>query len=554
MTKHIPKIIYIIFLIALILRIWKLDIFPMGFHSDEARVAWNSYSILKTGSDDRGNILSLYYNTFGDYRPTGIFYITIPSLLIFGQTEFAVRFPSALIGAFTVFPLFLLIREITKNERLARNAGLLLTFSPWHFEVSRATSEVVISTFFILYSLYFLVRAIKHENKREYILSGSFILISFLFYHSIRLLAPLLFLTIIVYYIKNEGLKILTKQLLLLFIFVLSLTLIFSFTSEARQRLSQVSLIQDENTLYEIERLQSERPNRSLLEQLITSRYSIYIKRFIIEYSSYFNGNFLLGEFARPYRYTTPGVGLLTLSEFILFTVGIIYLVKPKRNRLPIFFLLIAPLPAALTTEDAPNLHRAFLMVPFIVIIEAYGFLAISKIKPYSVVLKYPFYIFLFFSFLVFLYRYFFYSYSHMPFIKNYSLDGSSYRNIMTKELVLEVENIRSKYDKVIFTNSTDDPYPWYAFFTKKDPKEFNTFAIKRTNGPWEYENIVFSQSKCPSSSYFKSEAGTILVIDASAPICAYDSQIKDGQPIKVTKKLFRPDGSEVFVFLERKI
>src|SRR3989304_553965 len=106
-----------IFLLALVLRIYKLGTFPVGFHADEARVAWNSLSILKTGADDRGNKFSLYYNTFGDFRPTGIFYATIPSIAIFGRSEFAVRFPAALLGALSVVPLFFLTNLISKNKK-----------------------------------------------------------------------------------------------------------------------------------------------------------------------------------------------------------------------------------------------------------------------------------------------------------------------------------------------------------------------------------------------------------------------------------------------------
>src|SRR3990167_10194170 len=113
------KLLILIFLLALFLRTYRLSTFPFGFHADEVRVGWNSYSILKTGLDDRGNLLALYYNTFGDYRPTGIFYFTIPSILIFGLTEFAVRFPSALFGALTIFPIYFLTKELINKKYLS---------------------------------------------------------------------------------------------------------------------------------------------------------------------------------------------------------------------------------------------------------------------------------------------------------------------------------------------------------------------------------------------------------------------------------------------------
>src|SRR4030043_2215732 len=137
------KLLFLIFLLALLLRVYKLGVFPIGFHIDEAKVGWNAFSILKTGKDDLGNRFSLYYNTFGDYRPTGIFYLTIPSIAVFGRNEFAVRFPSAFFGALTILPLYLFVTEISKSKKdkgklslFGLTASFLLAVSPWHIETS----------------------------------------------------------------------------------------------------------------------------------------------------------------------------------------------------------------------------------------------------------------------------------------------------------------------------------------------------------------------------------------------------------------------------------
>ena len=66
-----------IFVLALLLRIVNLNSVPYGFHVDEAKAAWNSFSILRTGHDDHGKFLPLYYDSFGDFRPTGIIYSII---------------------------------------------------------------------------------------------------------------------------------------------------------------------------------------------------------------------------------------------------------------------------------------------------------------------------------------------------------------------------------------------------------------------------------------------------------------------------------------------
>lgn len=191
--------VFLIFLLALFLRLWNLGEFPFGFHADEARVAWNSLSILKTGKDDKGNRLALYYNTFGDYRPTGIFYLTVPSIAIFGRNEFAIRFPSALLGALTVFPLYFFVYELKKNRKVSLMASFLLAISPWHIEVSRATSEVAISAFFALFGLFFCLKLINENRKNFLWASFLFFLISYLSYHAIRFLAPFFIGAILIY-------------------------------------------------------------------------------------------------------------------------------------------------------------------------------------------------------------------------------------------------------------------------------------------------------------------------------------------------------------------
>lgn len=152
-----------IFLLALFLRLYKLAEFPVGLHVDEIKAGWNALSIIETGRDDHGGLLSLYYDSFGDYRPTGIFYITIPSVLLFGRDEFAIRFPSALFGALSVIPIYLITNILTKKKKVVWNfefghfAAFLMAANLWHIETSRATSEVVISTFFALCSIYYLI-------------------------------------------------------------------------------------------------------------------------------------------------------------------------------------------------------------------------------------------------------------------------------------------------------------------------------------------------------------------------------------------------------------
>jgi hypothetical protein len=493
--KILVNPLFWIFVLALILRIYKLGEFPYGFHADEVRVGWQA-SI--------GKLLPLYYNTFGDYRPTGIFYTVMPSIALFGKTEFAVRFPSALFGALSIIPLFYLAYQISKKRNLALTASFLLAISPWHIEVSRATSEAVIALFLTLWAIYFL-------TKKHLIYTLLFTLLSYFFYHSTRVLTPI-FMVITGLYLKIDR-----KFLLYASGGAILITLLFGLNPAARGRLTQVSIFSDVDVEYEL----------AWGKDKVNNKFVISAKRFINEYAKYFGADFLVGYDAKPYRYTTPGIGLLTYIEFALFVLGIFAIAQKKFLSLPLLLLLVSPLPAALTTEDSPNLMRALYMLPFILIISSYGLSILGKYKKIAICL-------LFLNFIFFGYMYFKHSFIHRPYLANADMDASSYRNIGTKELVFKLDQLKGNYEKIIVTGFPDNIRPWYEFFVGKVP-----------------DNIDLTDLKCASDDSFVEEnPEKLLAVDSWQ--CSPESKIKDGLPIKILEKIYRPDGSDVFTFVTR--
>lgn len=525
--KIVRSPLFWIFILALFLRIYKLGSFPVGFHVDEAKVGWNALSILKTGRDDKGNLFSLYYNSFGDFRPTGIFYATIPSILLFGRNEFAVRFPAALLGALTIFPLYFLVLEINKdkNKKIALVAAILLSLSPWHIEVSRGTSEVVISMFIALWGIYYFLKGIESKNKKDFVLSVLLIVLSYFFYHSIRVLAPL-FLFVIIFY-KKAFYK---KAILSLFV-ISFITLLLLLNKEARGRFSQVSIFNDLDVQYELSRMPFEEgPGKVFIARMFHNKPLVYARRFVNEYTKYFSSNFFLESTTpKPARYQTVGIGLLTYVELALFIFGLIGIAQRKFSPLPLLLLLLAPFAAALTTEDSPNLHRALLMLPMFAIIESYGFISLWRFKKIIITL-------LTLNFIFFAHMYLVHNRVHLPL----------YRNVGAKELAVYLSKVQGNYDKIILTNIPDDPYPWIAFFTGKDPKIFNKDAKTRDTGTWKTENYLFTGIRCPSRDAFTvPDVKRLLVVDAEG--CATESNLKTRSDVKLINVIKRTDETEVY-------
>jgi len=135
--KHSLLIIAIISLAA-ILRFYSLGSNPPSLDWDEVSLAYNAYSIIRTGADEYGNDFPLLsIRSFNDYKPPMYVYSLIPSLLVFGKTDFAVRFPSALAGTLTVLVTYFLAKELFKNTKIAILSALFLAISPWHLQFSR---------------------------------------------------------------------------------------------------------------------------------------------------------------------------------------------------------------------------------------------------------------------------------------------------------------------------------------------------------------------------------------------------------------------------------
>jgi len=421
----------------------------------------------------------------------------------------------------------------------------MLALSPWHISVSRATSEVIISVFLALLGLHFFQKGIRSPKQKTklLILSLVFLVISYLFYHSIRLLAPLFILTLIIIQIKQIISHHALKPSLTFAAFLIALTGLMATQSEARGRFSQVSIFSDLDVKYELSRMPFEEgPNKIFQARLFHNKPLTYSRKFINEYTKYFSANFLITDVAKPSRYATIGIGLITYIELALFIFGLISIAQKKSSFIPLALLLVSPFPAALTTEDSPNLHRALFMIIYIVIIEAYGLTLISQIsQKYRTKIITLCFTLLILNFVFYLHMY----YVHAP----YQIANG--RNYGAKELAAKLNELEPSYNQIILTNIPDDIYPWLAFFGNKDPNIFNKDAIQREQGNWSYKNFYFASQRCPSRDAFeKPEAKRLLVVDARG--CAEESNLLMRSDVKILSQIKEPNESIIYTLWSR--
>lgn len=376
-----------VLLIAFLLRFVLFAQYPVGFNADEASFGYDAYSIFHTGRDQWGNFMPLVLKSFGDYKSPLYSYITIPFVGILGLTKFAVRLPNALVGTLAVLAVYLLTLEIfrrykkelaiNKPELPALAAAFLLSVNPWHVMMSRGAFEANLVTFFIPMGIYFFLKGL--ENYKFFIWSALFFGISLFSYHSAKLITPLVGFGLLVLFwkkLKSLGLK---RILLALFVFTIFLTgILYTFKIGGGSRISERSITQgalEEGAQEKIALIQA--GANPIVTKILHNKYQVVLQRFTSNYSQYFSLKFLFINGAGETSYgMVPGIAVIYIFDGLLLLGIIPLLLQRKTNKIIlaiVFWLLISPLPGALTTGVGFAGNRAEGMLPAVQILEVFG-------------------------------------------------------------------------------------------------------------------------------------------------------------------------------------
>lgn len=489
-TRSTLLILFLIVLIGTFLRFYRLSEFPVGFHIDEAISGVNSYFILQTGKDSNNNKFPLQTEVFGDYNPTGYSYLTILPIKLFGLNEFSTRFPGAFLGSLTILACYLLSFSIFKNRAVSLLSAFLVAIAPWHIVFSRSSEETLVSLFFVV--LGFALVFISLENKTmKYLIWGVLLLaVSFLMYFTPRVFVPLVFLGIFIFFAKHR------KFLFFSFAVLIGAVLFLVFgLGGGGERFKQVSIFGSPETRLVMEeqiREDGVAGTRTVLTRLFHNKIINYSLTYIANYIEYFSGIFLFIKGGLPIWFRIDGVGLIYLIELPFLLIGLVLLAvsKNKMHKLPLLWLLIAPLTAGITTDDIPNVRRSLVMFPMLEVISAFGFFCILQKKKGLLKLSVIFVttIFLAFNFIYFTHQYFVHAKIHRTW----------YRNNGFREMITTINKSDNKYDKILITKAVGGIYPLVLFYTKFDPREYQK-ALTKDKDYTGFGKFFFVPQNCPS-------------------------------------------------------
>ena len=535
MTKY-KTFLFLIFILAFFLRIFKLAEFPIGFYSDEAAFSYNAYSLLKTGADEFGVHSPLVLKSFGDYKSPLYSYYLIPFVFFLDLSEFSVRLGSAALGIISVYLTYLIARLVSGNKKIALMSGFFMSISPFSLQFSRMVHENNLALVLILSGILLFF----HSIKRPYLWKFSSILfaLSIYAYHDAKIITPLFLFLIFLFY-KNIIRKFKNYFLtgLAVFFVVVLPFLYLSPNREIWSRAHNTSIFYDPGLFWKTNAEVGESLKLNFPQpKLFHNKYLVYSFRFLSNYLSHFDPLFLFIKGDNVQIYQTAENGLFYPVQLPLLLIGSYYFFRNKifHRRLFLAWILIAPIPASLT-KLTPSASRTLTLLPPLIILISIGIVQIIRQLGKKIPKIYSSFLFSFvFIFSIAYFQHFYYFNTPVRYAKEWHYG--------LKQVMTRVKEIEQNYDYIwLSKNAWGYIYP--LFYLKYPPQKYQPQA--KLGPPDQYgfgwidgfDKYLFR----PLPKYFDFEKPVLyIVIDGELP-----------ENVSPLHTIFYPDGQPAFIIAD---
>lgn len=464
MNKKVSVLLFsIILLIAVSLRFYRISNLPPSLNWDEVSIGYNAYSVFKTARDEWGHFLPLSFRAFGDYKLPLYIYLDVPFVAILGLNEIAVRFPSLLSGIGVVIFTFFILKELTKSISLALWGMFVGATLPWLVTFSRIALEANLALFLTTASFYLFLLA---QRKKSLLLYSAILLgLSAFSYNSSRVLI-LPFLLLVIFLFRPFEKKRIFIPLIILLLFI-GLAFFQATMVDSGERYRWTTIL-DQGAITRINQLRGLSHLPSLLSQLVYNKATYFISEVSRNYITHFDPNFLFLKGGSNFQFSVPGTGQVYLVLLPLILLGIWKMVRERKKwqLLILGWMLIAPIPGAITRDAPHSLRVIFLTIPLI-------FSAVMGIKWSKGFLSPK----IFSSFVIFMVlallgsTYLFWQNYAGDYRKNYSWSWQ----YGYKQVIEFVKNNQDGYDRIVFTKKYGEPHTFILFYLQYDPYKYQT-------------------------------------------------------------------------------
>lgn len=466
---------------AFVTRYYLLGKAPAGLYLDEAGQGYSAYSLLLTGKDEFGKTLPIVFRSFTDFKTPVYIYLIVPLIPLFGLSAFTVRFPSFIFSILTFLVLYLLIQEllpkkpISKHPLLAAIVSLMLAISPWHILFGRTNFECNVALFFMLSGILAFYKSLT--KPRLLLVSAILLAIAIPAYHAQRVVTPLFVIILFLRFRKTLLSKTHFKYLFVGVVLGFLILLPTLSVASTPGFLARASL--------NIFSWEKQKPSgfSENSPAILNSPPLLSTVEFLSLYTSYFSPRnmFILGDYGP--RSSFPGLSTFFVWQFPFYIYGLYLLVKRKDlgelKFFTIVFLLISPIPAAVTRDPYTTIRALQMVIPQLIIISL-GLLSTwekirkTKLRVLSIVL---------FSFLI--------AYSLAKLYSSVIILNEYFRGRdWNYGWERAVEVLKNTNLPVVVDNSRDEPYIQLVFFLQYDPTKYASENLEVR--PEEYYTNMF--------------------------------------------------------------
>lgn len=465
----------LIFVVGVYLRFDRLTQIPPSLSHDESAIAYNAYSILKTGKDEYGTSYPLLFRSFDDYKLPGMVYATVPMVGLFGLSELAARLPSAIFGVLSLVVMYGISLELLKDRKRALIPMLVLALSPWHINFSRQLFESNGAVFWFMLGTYFMFRSIK---KYSYILPAGLSFVAALyFYYSVRLVIPFVGLFYLIYFrkpiLKQWKITLLTATICFLAFFPMGKEML---SPGGMERISIVSVVNDPNyhTLRE-DYVKKMGVTPTLIQKIVYNRRVALAQTILDNYAKNISPHNLFVTGTGTY-------GTLYPIEAIFIPLGLLSLtaLTPFAAIFICIWLFTAFLPGAFSVNQ-PNTLRTLIAAPAFSLITGFGILYIySSLKQKISAKTASLSAILMGLALLMVFPKFHYAYFVDNPTKNALSFGDGY-----KQMTGFVRTHETEYDRVVISGYYWRPYVFMLYWNAVDPAFYQQSGTREHFGKY---------------------------------------------------------------------
>jgi 4-amino-4-deoxy-L-arabinose transferase-like glycosyltransferase len=371
-------------LLALGLRLFRLDELPPGFYVDEAAIGVDAASLAATGHDLHGVAHPAIFEALEDWKHPIYTYVAVPCVRALGPTKLAVRLPAAILGTLTVIVLALLALELGTTDVVALLAALLLAITPWHIQYSRMAWEAVSLGFTAVLALTLYFRARRKGGAARFALAGAAFGLVLYSYTPAKLLLPAFMAGLVAIEVRDRRWVRMVSDRVQKQAASAPTPLVLLVPVEppvprtavrGKDALAFAVLLALVATPMVVAQVQHFHEIQVRFNALSVLNEEHPFKAAFDSYTAHLQPRFLFWSGDANARQGWAGWGelLLATAPFVVVGLARVFMRRNAEDLILVAWFFIYPLGAALTSEGIPHASRSFLGVPLFCLLAAIG-------------------------------------------------------------------------------------------------------------------------------------------------------------------------------------